>query len=297
LGSFKALGVDPSERIHFVDEETSEARDIECGVLMGEPNLNPQANRERRTQIMFERFGVPNFYLKNDATLAVYAVGRNTATVIDFGWESFNGILIYEGYSLPHTAKTPALSAHRRGGHGITCSLGMALGLHDVALNPASYAYAESIKHQYGGVRIDPLAHVAPAPPHRLTLPDGRSVELGHETMLEATEELWTSNSPVQDLVRSVIYAGDVDIRSDMTNNVVIHGGSTRLSGFRERLETEVKRVLPPAAPVKVVQSPEDAVWMGGSIISSLSIFDRQWISQAEYDEDGPSIVQRKCCE
>jgi hypothetical protein len=37
------------------------------------------------------------------------------------------------------------------------------------------------------------------------------------------------------------------------------------------------------------------SVWIGGSILASLSTFEQQWISKQEYDESGPSIVHRKC--
>ena len=37
------------------------------------------------------------------------------------------------------------------------------------------------------------------------------------------------------------------------------------------------------------------SVWIGGSILSSLSTFQQMWISKGEYDESGPTIVHRKC--
>ena len=37
------------------------------------------------------------------------------------------------------------------------------------------------------------------------------------------------------------------------------------------------------------------SVWIGGSILASLSTFQQMWISKQEYDEAGPSIVHRKC--
>ena len=37
------------------------------------------------------------------------------------------------------------------------------------------------------------------------------------------------------------------------------------------------------------------SVWIGGSILASLSTFQQMWISKQEYDECGPSIVHRKC--
>jgi len=48
---------------------------------------------------------------------------------------------------------------------------------------------------------------------------------------------------------------------------------------------------------VKVVAPPERkySVWIGGSILSSLSTFATMWITKQEYDESGPSIVHSKC--
>ena len=48
---------------------------------------------------------------------------------------------------------------------------------------------------------------------------------------------------------------------------------------------------------IKVVAPPERkySVWIGGSILASLHTFQQMWISKAEYDESGPSIVDRKC--
>jgi actin-related protein len=35
--------------------------------------------------------------------------------------------------------------------------------------------------------------------------------------------------------------------------------------------------------------------WISGSILASVSTFQRAWISKEEYVEVGPSIVHRKC--
>merc|ERR1712062_947727 len=46
-----------------------------------------------------------------------------------------------------------------------------------------------------------------------------------------------------------------------------------------------------------IIAPPERkySVWIGGSILASLSTFQQMWISEQEYDECGPSIVHRKC--
>ena len=49
---------------------------------------------------------------------------------------------------------------------------------------------------------------------------------------------------------------------------------------------------------VKVIAPPgrKHSVWIGGSILaSSLSTFQWGWITKEEYDEQGPTLVHRKC--
>ena len=67
--------------------------------------------------------------------------------------------------------------------------------------------------------------------------------------------------------------------------------------GIAERLTKEIVALAPSVMKVKVVAPPERkySVWIGGSILSSLSTFQQMWISKAEYDESGPAIVHRKC--
>ena len=89
----------------------------------------------------------------------------------------------------------------------------------------------------------------------------------------------------------------DVDIRKDLYGNVVMSGGSTMYPGIQDRLTKEMVALAPPTMKIKVVAPPERkySVWIGGSILASLSTFQQMWISKTEYDESGPTIVHRKC--
>merc|ERR1711865_1232677 len=72
---------------------------------------------------------------------------------------------------------------------------------------------------------------------------------------------------------------------------------TTMNQGIGERMTKELTALAPSTMKIKVVAPPERkySVWIGGSILSSLSTFQQMWISKQEYDESGPTIVHQKC--
>merc|ERR1712157_410623 len=89
----------------YVGDEAQSKRGIltlKHPVLLTEPPLNPKANREKMTQIMFETFNMPAIYVAIQAVLSLYASGRTTGIVMDSGDGVSHNVPVYEGYALPH---------------------------------------------------------------------------------------------------------------------------------------------------------------------------------------------------
>ena len=65
--------------------------------------------------------------------------------------------------------------------------------------------------------------------------------------------------------------------------------------GISDRMQKELTSLSPSSMKVKIVAPPERkySVWIGGSILASLSTFQNLWCSKQEYDESGPGIVHR----
>ena len=99
------------------------------------------------------------------------------------------------------------------------------------------------------------------------------------------------------DLILHSVGNTDLDVRRSLYENIVLSGGTTMFKGIAERLAHELKTHLPAAMKPRVISSEERkySVWIGGSILSSLSSFNSSWITKAEYQESGAHIVHRKC--
>ena len=133
-------------------------------------------------------------------------------------------------------------------------------------------------------------------------LPDGQTITIGTQRF-RCAEALFKpimvgkEMSGFHELVYNSILKSDIDIRKDLYSNIVMSGGTTMFPGIPERLSKEVTALAPTTMKVKVVapQERKFLVWIGGSILSSLSTFQTMWITKAEYEEHGAGIVHKKC--
>ena len=272
-------------------------------VLITEVSKNQKENREKIAQVMFETFNIPGLYIANPALLSLCSYGKFTGVVVDLGYGTSQIVPIYDGVVYP-TAVVRQLLA----GRDLTEYMAKILKEKGYNFYNASRGISRDIKEKSCYVSLNYEEEIKSVEKFDYELPDGTHI-FPKETRIKCPEILFKPNILGNELgicnigqaCYNSIQKFDNDIRKDFYNNILLSGGTSMFKGLKERLEKEIKDLVPQSMKeeIKVIASDERKflAWIGGSILSSLSTFESFWIPKEEYEEEGARIVDKYCKE
>lgn len=275
-------------------------------ILLTEASLNPK-DHEKMTQIMFETFAVPAIQVGSPAPLSLYASGRTTGIVLDSGNGISQSVPISEGYIIPNCTNQLNWAGCDLTDYLVSIMNKKQRFFYGFA-DSSACELARDIKEKMCYVALDfeqemALASSTSAKEKCYELPDGNTTVLNDERFL-CPEALFQSiprflGTPkffgIHETLNSSIMKCDPNIHEELYSNIVLSGGSTLFPGFADRIQKEITALAPPTMKIKIIAAPDQniQVWIGGSILASLSIFQQFWVSKQQYDETGPSIIRK----
>ncbi|KAJ5075589.1 actin [Anaeramoeba ignava] len=272
-------------------------------ILLTNPPFTSLRQKEKYIQIMFETFNTPATYIALDLVLALMASGRTTGTVLSSGEGITTCISIYEGFFSKNSIFRTNLSGRI-----------LTEFLTEILCDSSSYfpttaerEIVRDIKEKTCYVALDfekelKISRESCSLHLSYELPNSKTIQL-NESRFKCTEALFQPDLvgmdeiiPIHKMIYESIMKSPIHNRKDLFNNIVLSGGSSMFNGISERLEKEISLLIPKTTTLKIITPPERkySVWIGGSILSSLTTFQNRWISKEEYDEFGPTICHEK---
>lgn len=271
--------------------------------MITEPPMNSKTAREKCSEIYFENFNVPSFYIGCQAVLALFALGNTKGIVFDSGEGCTHVVPIYEGYALPHATASLDIAGKDLTDHMMNLLIknGQTFSRHyDINV-------IKNIKEKKTYIALDYESEVQEfnesgnAKDVIYELPDGSNINIGVQ-QIQCPEALFNPELidkkivGIHEQIYKSYFSIDMEVRRQLFNRVVQAGGNTMFTNIAERLCKKMKDLGYTSIQFKIFVPAERmfTVWIGGSVISSQSTFQTMWISKKEYDEIGTRVVHMK---
>jgi len=245
------------------------------------------------------------------ATLALYASGRTCGIVLDSGHSITSTVPILEGVPIKNAIRRLDIGGYdltehlirqlRYRGHTFDSSADKEV-IRDIKekLCYCTLNYEEDEKEYSETAKLWSEKDEKIA--QQYTLPDGSSVKIGTERY-QVPEVMFDPSiigieAPgLPELLFSSVKDCARDVKRVMYNNIVCAGGNTKFKKFKQRLQTDIRKIAinHTRANLEVIAPRERSIsaWVGGSVLASLESFKELWVTSSDYEEEGCRLIER----
>jgi actin len=288
---------------------------VNSPILFTEPPGMSKNDREKMAAFLFDKFKPPGICFASTAVLALFASGRTRGIVLECGGGVSHTVPIFEGFSLQH-----AMNKLNLGGIDVTSELQQSLRRSKVGSGLTNDLF-EEIKCNLAYCDIGEQRQQGS---QDYELPDGTSVTVDERSASSCADILFDPsakgieniNGGLGQMVWNGIQNCDRDLQPDLFNNIVISGGTSMLTGFSTRLESEIRvaaakdgadgdKPMPAGFnDLKIVPNNKETesgynaqrkhgAWIGGSIFASLETFRQVMVTRQDWEDGEAHIIHR----
>lgn len=264
--------------------------------------LFPKNDLKRLFELFLEHYQCMSFYPVLDSQLTLYSGGFQTGLVIEIGDSRTRIVPIYKGYKINH-----AIQILQMGGKVLTKHMEKILGsIGFVVDSSIRRELVRVIKEKASFISLDYNEDLKRAEQYKkqFSLPDGSTITLDKERFMLPEiifnpSLIGLEEDPLPLAIMNAIEECDLDIRSQLLNNIFLSGGSSMFPNLKSRiyqeLELELARRKKRDQIIKIIASRERtySVWIGGSILCTIPEFSKNWVTRAKYYNEGiPTNLQ-----
>ena len=265
-------------------------------VLFAVHPLFPKRDLSKIFELFLEHYQCMAFYPVIDSLLTLYSGGFKTGLVVEIGDSSTRIVPIYEGYKLAHAIKILDIGGRMLTGYmeNILVKMGF------IVDSSIRRDLVRVLKERACFVSLDYKEDLNRAKDYekQYSLPDGSTITLSKERFM-IPEVLFDPSiinlefPTLPKAIMEVIDSCDLDIRSELLNNIFLSGGSSMFPNLRSRiykeLEIELARRKKKSQGIRIIAPRERtfSVWVGGSILAMIPEFSQNWVTRAKYFKEG----------
>ena len=262
-------------------------------LLLTEPILNPNDNREKISEILFEKYGVPALVFGSQPQLSLFSFSFTSGVVLESGHEVSQICAVSDGCSIPSS-----FMRSNFGGKDVSDYLGRLLKMKGFEfISDTEKLILNKIKQKYI------MCHIMEEDKaFQYKLPDSRIVELDLKDY-NASKVMFNPALVgkkclgFDKMVETCIEKVNLDLRDNLCDNIKLTGGNCLMRNFNQVMHTILHTTLNKYKRVNVKAYTNSCIisnWNGGNIIAGLGIFKDLLVSKKDWDEKGKDIVNKQ---
>lgn len=301
-----------TEYLPYLKEILENRLNLTCSehdVIINTSPIKNEENIRALGKLFLDDLGFKALALMNSSSLSLYSTGRTSGLLVQCGETRTYTVPIYEGFPLYH-----AINKIKLGGRDLTNVFKDCVVENNIQISPEDIYNLRAIKEKtccvpvikpYDYYMDENNPDIIKEETKLFKLPDDQTiVSIPRKSRLIASELLFDPSligSEFRGIIKLITNSikkteiMDDKLKETLVENIVLSGGTSMMPGFNDRIRRDLVEYKEEDSEWRLEYEPNVIAensryiskWIGMSMISSMSSFDKLFIDKSEYTEIG----------